>query len=97
LNHFVVSQQVRYIAVTEVYFDIVLYVNGLPLVVGEVKTATRPSVTWQDGAADFMGGKKHYWKNVESYFVPNLFHYPFMEVFIGFYQASMASFQYYAT
>lgn len=71
-NHFVVSQQVHYIAATEVYFDIVLYMNGIPLVVGEVKTATRPSVTWQDGAADFMGGKKHYWKNVESYFVPNL-------------------------
>ncbi|MFY0677881.1 MAG: HsdR family type I site-specific deoxyribonuclease [Neptuniibacter sp.] len=71
-NHFVVSQQVHYVAATEVYFDIVLYVNGIPLVVGEVKTATRPSVTWQDGAADFMGGKKHYWKNVEPYFVPNL-------------------------
>lgn len=61
-NHFVVAQQVHYIAATEVYFDIVLYVNGIPLVVGEVKTATRPSVTWQDGAADFMGGKKYYWK-----------------------------------
>lgn len=71
-NHFVISQQVNYIATTEAYFDIVLFVNGMPLVVGEVKTATRPSVTWQDGAADFMGGKKHYWKNVESYFVPNL-------------------------
>lgn len=71
-NNFVVAQQVHFIASTEVYFDIVLYINGIPLVVGEVKTATRPSVTWQDGAADFMGGKKHYWKNVESYFVPNL-------------------------
>jgi len=71
-NHFVVAQQVHYIATTEVYFDVVLYVNGIPLVVGEVKTATRPSVTWQDGAADFIGGKKHYWKNVEPFFVPNL-------------------------
>jgi type I restriction enzyme R subunit len=71
-NHFVVSSQVHYIASTEVYFDIVLYVNGIPLVVGEVKTATRPSVSWQDGAADFMGGTKHYWKNVEPFFVPNL-------------------------
>ncbi len=34
-NHFVVAQQVHYIAATEVYFDIVLYVNGIPLVVGE--------------------------------------------------------------
>ena len=71
-NHFVVAQQVHYIAASEVYFDIVLYVNGIPLVVGEVKSATRPSVNWQDGAADFMGGQKHYWKNVEPFFVPNL-------------------------
>lgn len=71
-NHFVVSQQVHFIAGDKVYFDIVLYVNGIPLVVGEVKTATRPSVSWEDGAADFMGGKKHYWQNVAPYFVPNL-------------------------
>lgn len=71
-NHFVVARQVRYIAATEALFDLVLYVNGMPLVVGEVKTATRPSVTWQDGAADFMGGEKHYWKNVQPFFVPNL-------------------------
>jgi len=71
-NHFVVSQQVHYIAASEVYFDLVLYINGIPLVVGEVKSATRPSVTWQDGAADFIGGKKHYWKNVAPFFVPNL-------------------------
>ena len=71
-NHFFVAQQVHYIAASEVYFDIVLYVNGIPLAVGEVKSATRPSVSWQDGAADFIGGQKHYWKNVEPFFVPNL-------------------------
>lgn len=71
-NHFVVSQQVHYNAIREVYFDLVLYVNGIPLIVGEVKSATRPSVSWQDGAADFMGGNKHYWQNVEPFFVPNL-------------------------
>jgi len=71
-NHFVVARQVRYIAAREVFFDIVLYVNGIPLVVGEVKSATRPSVSWQDGASDFMGGQKHYWKHVEPFFVPNL-------------------------
>ncbi len=71
-NHFVVARQVHYIAATEAYFDIVLYINGMPLVVGEVKTATRPSVSWQDGAADFMGGSKHYWKNTQAFFVPNL-------------------------
>lgn len=71
-NHFVVAQQVHYVAAGEVFFDIVLYVNGIPLVVGEVKSATRPSISWQDGAADFMGGKKHYWQHVQAFFVPNL-------------------------
>ncbi|WP_312246359.1 type I restriction endonuclease subunit R [Stutzerimonas nitrititolerans] len=71
-NHFVVAQQVHYVAAGEVFFDIVLYVNGIPLVVGEVKSATRPSVSWQDGAADFMGGKKHYWQHALAFFVTNL-------------------------
>lgn len=31
-------------------FDVVLLVNGIPLVVGEAKTPVRPSVTWVDGA-----------------------------------------------
>jgi len=71
-NHFVVAKQVHFIAASEVYFDLVLYANGIPLVVGEVKSATRPAVTWQDGATDFMGGSKHYWKHVAPFFVPNL-------------------------
>lgn len=71
-NHFVVAEQVHYVATSEVFFDIVLYVNGIPLVVGELKSATRPSISWQDGAADFMGGKKHYWQHVQAFFVPNL-------------------------
>lgn len=71
-NQFVIAQQVHYIASTEVFFDLVLYVNGIPLVVGEVKSATRPAVSWQDGVVDFIGGKKHYWQNVMAFFVPNL-------------------------
>lgn len=42
-NHFVVAQQVHYIAATEVYFDIVLYVNGIPLVVGKLKLQHAPA------------------------------------------------------
>lgn len=71
-NHYVVSKQVHFIATTEAYFDIVLYVNGIPLVVGEMKTATRPAISWEDGAADFCGGTKNYWSNVAPFFVPNL-------------------------
>ena len=71
-NHFVVSQQVQFTGTRDCYFDLVLYVNGLPLVVGEVKTPVRDAISWQDGAADFLGGQKHYWENQKAFFVPNL-------------------------
>jgi len=71
-NHYVVSQQVPSMGAKNAFFDLVLYVNGIPLVVGEVKTPVRMSISWQDGAADFMGSDKHYWANQSSFFVPNL-------------------------
>lgn len=71
-NHYVVSQQVPSMGAKNAFFDLVLYVNGIPLVVGEVKTPVRMAISWQDGAADFMGGDKHYWSNQNSFFVPNL-------------------------
>lgn len=71
-NHFVVSQQVQFTGTRDCYFDLVLYINGLPLVVGEVKTPVRDAISWQDGAADFLGGQKHYWGNQKAFFVPNL-------------------------
>lgn len=71
-NHYVVSQQVQFIGTRDCYFDLVLYINGLPLVVGEVKTPVRNAISWQDGAADFLRGQKHYWENQRAFFVPNL-------------------------
>jgi type I restriction enzyme R subunit len=71
-NHFVVSQQVQFTGTRDSYFDLVLYVNGIPLVVGEVKTPVRDAISWQDGASDFLGGNKHYWENQKAFFVPNL-------------------------
>ena len=71
-NHFVVSQQVQFTGTRDCYFDLVLYINGLPLVIGEVKTPVRDAISWQDGAADFLGGQKHYWENQKAFFVPNL-------------------------
>ncbi|HAU4024228.1 TPA: HsdR family type I site-specific deoxyribonuclease [Legionella pneumophila] len=71
-NHYVVSQQVPSIGAKNAFFDLVLYVNGIPLVVGEVKTPVRMAISWQDGASDFMSGDKHYWANQSSFFVPNL-------------------------
>lgn len=49
--------------------DIVLLVNGIPLVVGEAKTPVRPAVTWVDGASDIHNG---YELNVPQMFVPNV-------------------------
>lgn len=50
-----------------VFFDLVLYIIGLPLVVGEVKTPVRDVFSCQEGAADFPGGNKHYWENHKAF------------------------------
>ena len=71
-NHCVLSRQVQFTGTRDAYFDLVLYVNGIPLVVGEVKTPVRDAISWQDGAVDFLGGRKHYWQNQKAFFVPNL-------------------------
>lgn len=51
-------------------FDVVLLVNGIPLVIGEAKTPVRPAVTWVDGASDIHDG---YEQSVPQMFVPNVF------------------------
>lgn len=71
-NHYVISHQVPFSGTRDAYFDLVLYINGIPLVIGEVKTPVREAISWQDGAADFLGGYKHYWENQKAFFVPNL-------------------------
>ncbi len=48
--------------------DVVLLINGIPMVIGEVKTATKASITWADGAKDIMD----YQKSVPEMFVPNI-------------------------
>jgi len=48
-NQFVISQQVPFSGSRDAYFDLVLFVNGLPLVVGEVKTPVRQAISWQAG------------------------------------------------
>lgn len=48
--------------------DVVLLINGLPMVIGEVKTATKMSVSWADGAKDICD----YQKSLPEMFVPNI-------------------------
>ena len=45
-NQYVVSQQVPSMGAKNAFFDLVLYVNGIPLVVGEVNTV-RMAISWQ--------------------------------------------------
>jgi type I restriction enzyme, R subunit len=69
-NDLVVSTQVTFaLGVIEQRFDLVLWVNGMPLVVGEAKTPKRPAITWLDGADQIH---TRYERNVPAFFVPNV-------------------------
>lgn len=49
--------------------DIVLLINGIPVVVGEAKTPIRPSISWLDGAAEIH---QVYENAIPQLFVPNI-------------------------
>lgn len=51
--------------------DIVLIINGIPLVIGEIKTPVRSSISWADGANDILG----YEQSIPQMFVPNIFNF----------------------
>ena len=70
-NTFVVTQQLTFRAgKTEKRADLVLLVNGLPLVVIEAKTPVRSCQSWLDAALQIHDD---YEQNVPELFVPNVF------------------------
>ncbi len=69
-NRFVVTTQYTLRAAQTRRADLVLLVNGIPLVAGECKTPVRPAVTWVDGAAQIQDD---YEVNIPALFVPNVF------------------------
>lgn len=70
-NNFVVTQQFTFRAgKTEKRADLVLLVNGLPLVLIEAKTPVRSSQSWLDAALQVHDD---YEKNIPELFVPNVF------------------------
>lgn len=70
-NEYVVTQQFTFRAgKTEKRADLVLLVNGIPLVVIEAKTPVRSSQSWLDGALQIHDD---YERNVPELFVPNVF------------------------
>ncbi len=68
-NDFVCSQQFIF-SQKKLRPDLVLFVNGIPLVIGEAKTPVRPAISWVDGAADIHDD---YENNIPALFVPNVF------------------------
>ena len=65
-NTLLVSDEVSYQGAR---FDVVLWVNGIPVVVGETKTPVSLSKTWKDGAKDILTA---YEEHQPAFFTPNL-------------------------
>lgn len=68
-NTYIVTNQFRIHHRETKIPDIVLFINGIPVVVGEAKTPIRPSVTWLDGAYEIHDV---YENAVPQLFVPNI-------------------------
>lgn len=72
LNEYVVTNQWVYPqAEGGKRLDIVLLINGFPLVVGELKTPVRNAITWLDAASDIAA----YEKSIPQMFVTNVFNF----------------------
>ena len=48
--------------------DLVFLINGIPMVIGEIKSPFRPGITWADGAQNIV----QYQKSITEMFVPNI-------------------------
>jgi type I restriction enzyme R subunit len=68
-NDYVVTNQFRIHHRETKIPDVVLLINGIPVVVGEAKTPIRPSVSWLDGADEIHNIYEH---AVPQLFVPNI-------------------------
>jgi len=81
-NSFILTNQLKFRGRETKIPDLVFYVNGIPLVIGEAKTPVRPAVSWLDGAHDIH---VTYENAIPQLFVPNLFSFATegKEVFIG--------------
>lgn len=69
-NEYVVTNQYVYpYEVGGKRLDLVLLINGIPLVIGELKTPVRESISWIDAAEDLLD----YQKSIPEMFVTNVF------------------------
>ena len=68
-NTYIVTNQFRVHHRETKIPDVVLMINGIPVVVGEAKTPIRPSISWLDGAHEIH---QVYENSVPQLFVPNI-------------------------
>jgi type I restriction enzyme R subunit len=68
-NNFIATTQFRIHHRETKIPDVVLFVNGIPVVVGEAKTPIRPAISWLDGAHEVHD---IYENAVSQLFVPNI-------------------------
>jgi type I restriction enzyme, R subunit len=68
-NKYIITNQFRIHHRETKIPDIVLMINGIPVVVGEAKTPIRPSISWLDGAHEIHSV---YENAVPQLFVPNI-------------------------
>jgi type I restriction enzyme R subunit len=68
-NQYIITNQFRIHHRETKIPDVVLMINGIPVVVGEAKTPIRPSVSWLDGAHEIHD---IYENAVPQLFVPNI-------------------------
>ena len=68
-NQYIITNQFRIRAQETKIPDVVMLINGIPIVVGEAKTPIRPSVSWLDGAHEIHD---IYENAVPQLFVPNV-------------------------
>jgi type I restriction enzyme R subunit len=69
-NQYIVTNQYRVHHRETKIPDIVLLINGIPIVIGEAKTPIRPAITWADGAYEIHN---IYENAIPQLFVPNIF------------------------
>tara|TARA_B100000674_G_scaffold422699_1_gene374964 strand:- start:708 stop:3686 length:2979 start_codon:yes stop_codon:yes gene_type:complete len=81
-NSFILTNQFKVHARETKIPDIVMFINGIPVVVGELKTPVRPAVSWYDGAHEIHD---IYENSVPQLFVPNILSFASegKELFIG--------------
>lgn len=81
-NSFILTNQFKVYARETKIPDIVMFINGIPIVVGELKTPVRSGISWYDGAHDIH---TVYENAVPQLFVPNILSFASegKELFIG--------------